>query len=402
MMNNAIKLKNNFLLCSLFLGLYLVPFTSLRFGFAGPGEVLILFSFLLSILTAGGVIFLDKRLQPVYLFWVLYLFFSMLGFFYNFFVLGDKSGRQFTAAFDFFSYSFILLTVIHVGHVFLYQKISAQSFFKALFFSWSITYIVLYAISFFSRSIFGMPLRYHNFFSPLVDNVHQAASVTCVMAFVMLFFFSQSKSLSSKSFFIVSAFLFGKMAIDSGSTKAFLAVLFGCLSAVLVFILYRSHGQGKLVFNIISFLLVLICIFFVAILFDEVVYRYAILFFTENDGAGARESLYTVGFNHGLESFLFGYGPGSHAPYANGFSDAHNTLLTIFLQSGVLGFFLFTAFVTKLIRKVSVNFALCAALVALGLYTLGGDVLRRLPLWIIVIGLFYLSDLQSSLRLKKN
>ena len=121
---------------------------------------------------------------------------------------------------------------------------------------------------------------------------------------------------------------------------------------------------------------------------DELIFL-AIEFFTENDGRSSRETIYKQGFASGLNSPLVGYGPGAHVPYRQTFWDAHNTTLTIFLQSGLIGILLFVWFNIRLLTKLSINFALFGAITAIGMYIIGGDILRRLPIWIILMGLYY-------------
>lgn len=64
----------------LFVGFFLVPFTSLRFGLVGPGELCILISFILS-LFSGLIIRIDKNLRIFYFFLISFIFISIIGFF---------------------------------------------------------------------------------------------------------------------------------------------------------------------------------------------------------------------------------------------------------------------------------------------------------------------------------
>lgn len=389
---------NHLVSVALFWGFFFTPFTSLRFGIIGPGEILIVVAGMLMMLTSRARIASDDRIGMLRDFWVLFLLVSLCGLFYNSLILGFASGRPFTPAFDFFAYAFVLFSILIVGHLGRTGQISPTSFFTKLFSLWAVTYTALYVLSFAMPSVLGMPLRYHQFFSPLVDNVHQAASITCAMGFIMFHIALQSKNLLARLLCMVSAVLFAKMALDSGSTKAFLAVLFGVVVSVVFLVVYRSSGRNRFVFNFLMFTgLAAGGVVFVMARGDVVV-DVATRFFMESDGGGAREALYSVGFAHGLKSFLVGYGPGSHAPYGGGFSDAHNTTLTVFLQSGLIGVLALVVLAARFLREVAISPALIGAATAIGMYFLGGDILRRLPTWIMMTGIVYFA---SEIRLTR-
>jgi len=373
----------------LLMGFFLTPFTSLRFGLVGPGEILILLAALIALISGGGVLKLDERIQILYRFWAGFLSVSVLGIVYNSFLFRAPSGRLDTLAFDSLSYIFILISIVATGSYSRNRADFSPNFFQPLFLCWSFVYVILYAVSFFAPSIFGMPLRYYHFFSPLVDNIHQAASVTCVMGFIALFLAAQSPEYLTRLFYIITAALFAMMALDSGSTKAMLGIVLGTVVSILFLIAYRKSGKGKYFLNRMFLIIITMSVLVLFSLYQGNIEGFAVQFFSENDGGGARESLYGAGFNHGLDSLLVGYGPGSHAPHANGFSDAHNTVLTIFLQSGIPGLLVFALFTARLLQKLSINFALLGVFAATGSYVLGGDILRRLPIWIIIMGTVY-------------
>ena len=385
----------------LLIGLLLTPFTSLRGGFLlGPGEFLILISTLIVFTTNDITFRVDRRLKIFYRFWLAFLAISFFGIYVNYFLI-EPSGIFKNMIFDLFSYIFILLTIVLIGHYSQCQKDFAETFFRKLFIYWGVIYVMLFFISFYTPSIFGMPLRYHMYFSPLVDNVHQAAMITCAMPFVLLYLGQTSSKFYLKLLYIVGALLFCYMAISSNSTKAILGVIAGILISFIHLIGYKPTGKGKYFFNIFTLListaLLVILTFFY---YDEVLFL-AVQFFTENDGSGARETLYTNGFANGLNSPIIGHGPGSHAPYAHTFSDAHNTSLTIFLQAGIIGFIFFVWFNLSMINKLSIHFALFGAMASIGMYIIGGDILRRLPIWIMLIGIYYLAIYHPLKKLDK-
>ncbi|MDN7136778.1 hypothetical protein J6J34_00920 [Pseudidiomarina sp. 1ASP75-14] len=381
-----------------------IPFTSLRFSFIGIGEVLICAGAILYLFLNRGQLSVNKLIKPIVLFWCAFLFVSMLGLFVNAFVFDFISGRSGTGLFDFASYIFVLFTVVMLSDSKLFPEGEAQKFFRNLFLMWGGIFAVLYLLSLFTPSIFGLSLRYHQFFSPLVENVHQVASITCAMAFVMFALFGWSNKAIVRAFVIFMGLLFARMAIESGSTKAMMGVVVGGVVSVALFISYRPKGRGSLYYNLISFgFFAILLMIGVSTHADEIL-SLTSNFFTENDGGNAREMLYSNSFYHGLQSFLVGYGPGSHAPYASGFSDAHNSVLTVFLQGGIVGVLLLSALFIKIFYLVRTDFLLVGALFAILMYVIGGDVLRRLPIWVILIGVVYLSQKPNTgnIGLKQN
>lgn len=375
----------------LLIGFFLTPFTALRFGFFGLGEILILTAFLISIFTGNFGFKIDSRIKIFYQFWSIFLIISLFGLYFNNFFLYKPSSTFVQMLFDLFSYIFILITVITVGHYGANQPNFSQTFFKKLFIYWGFIFVILFAISFYTPVIFGLPLRYHEYFSPLVENVHQAAMVTSAMTYIMLFLSIKSNNLYSKLLFLITSILFCIMAITSGSTKAILGIVLGTIMSILIVLTYRNTGRYKIYINVASFFISTALLLTIISLYSNEITFLAIQFFTESDGSGARGVLYKDGLIHGLNSPLVGHGPGAHVPYKNRFWDAHNSTLTIFLQSGILGVLLYVWFNIKMIFKVTINFALFGAITAIGMYILGGDVLRRLPIWIMLLGLCYFS-----------
>jgi hypothetical protein len=292
--------------------------------------------------------------------------------------------------FDLFSYLFIILTIITIGHIAKNNPDFSVTFFRKLFIYWGFIYVILFAISFITPSIFGMPLRYHVYFSPLVNNVHQASMITSAMCFVMLYLGIKSKRSLIKTLFFIATALFAAMAITSGSTKAMLGVVVGAIVCGVHLVGYRPSGKGRFLINVTTFFVTMaIILVFLFSYTDELIFL-AVQFFTEADGTdGARQKIYTTGFVSGLNSPLVGFGPGAHVPYRGTFWDAHNSTLTIFLQAGLIGVLTFVWFNIRILKKSSINFALFGAVAAIGMYIIGGDILRRLPIWIILIGIYY-------------
>lgn len=372
----------------------LTPFTALRFGVVGFGEVLIGIALLLMLILNRGKISVARELKPITNFWAAYLITILGGFFYNYFVLGYSSGALSLALFDFSSYLAVFSTVLLLADRRLYAGTTPYAFFTSIFSAWALAYSALYFLSLTMPTIFGVPLRYYQFFSPMVVNVHQAAMVTSAMPFVMLFLAWKHHSLVNKLAFSVAALLFAQMAMESGSTKAMMAIVMGGVASVLCYALNVGRGQQIGYANVARYLIIGAIVLAVGTNYSAEIALLVTGFFTEHDGSGARAVLYSVGLEHGMRSPLVGYGPGPHvAGYEASYSDAHNTMLTVFLQGGLISVFLFTVFLFRVGSSVATSSFLLGVFAAVSMYALGGDVLRRIPIWIILVGILYLSHL---------
>jgi hypothetical protein len=59
------------------------------------------------------------------------------------------------------------------------------------------------------------------------------------------------------------------------------------------------------------------------------------------------------------------------------------------LQGGLVGVLALVALAARFARELTVSPVLIGAATAIGMYFLGGDILRRLPTWIMMIGVVY-------------
>jgi hypothetical protein len=211
------------------------------------------------------------------------------------------------------------------------------------------------------------------------------------MPFVMGNLAWSDRSFVKRAFFLVAGILFARMALDSGATKAAMGVAAGTFVSASFFLWRTISGRAAKAF-FLCVLLVGVALT-LAVYFDKVL-SVSIDFFRESDGSAARQNLYGSGVKAGARSLLIGFGPGQHVSLSNEgdfFSDAHNTLLTIFLQGGALSIVLLAVSVYRLARRISPSFFLLGAFAAFSMYFLGGDVLRRLPIWVLIVGVIYFS-----------
>jgi len=177
--------------------------------------------------------------------------------------------------------------------------------------------------------------------------------------------------------------------INTGSTKIYLSFIFGALM-VLVGWIFSSRTLRPVKGIVFSFLMV-ICVLVSFLMLDQIV-SYSMSFFAENDIGGGRALLYSDSVEKASESLFFGFGPGPHAQiseYQVSFSDAHQTHLTALLQGGVIGLGLYIALIVRVFLKCTKDIFVLGSFTAIFIYSLGGDIMRRLPMWLFLVLFYY-------------
>lgn len=370
-----------------------IPFTELRFGLFGIGEIFLVIAFALLIYVTNGKIRFNNSNLLFLHFWLPFICVICVGFVLNYFILGHKSGTLEQAGFDLAAYFVVLLFFFLVGDYRIFGISGPVKFCLRVYLIWFGIFLSLYYISLSSPSIFGMKLRHYDAFSPLVSNIHQASMLFCVLPFLGMYLFAVNKSLLGRIWIAVSIPMYVIMALESNSTKALIALLSGTSVFVIWFLIYRPKGKHRHYINLLILLIILFMITTVTLKYGDLIINIVISFIKVEDSSQAREILYSYSIKHALDSFIIGYGPGGHAVYLEGFySDAHSTLLTALLQGGIIGLTLLLVFAVKYARMVSVSSALMACLAAISIYGIGGDILRRLPVWIVLFAIYVLAD----------
>lgn len=287
--------------------------------------------------------------------------------------------------FDFAAYFLILLASYTIESFYNRKGISIYLVLKYLFFSSGIILTLLYAISFFNLSIVGFPLRYNQYFSPLVNNLHQISMYIIPFPFIGFFLLEKESKLFLKLIIIILIILFFRMGIETGSFKA----LIGLYLAGIFYIYFKVIAIFKGTFKNIIIALSVICSLFLLIINYETISTLLFNVFQEEDISNGRANLYSNALKTGLNSPIVGLGTGPHILNGGNFWDAHQTLLTVFLQTGIIGLFIFSKLLTTIVLKLYRTPALLAATIPLLIYVLGGDVLRRLPVWLFFILFYY-------------
>ncbi len=373
-------------------GLVISTFTQLRFSFLGVGELIFLM--------LGGIALIQLWDMPGYKhylfskFWFFYLILSVIGGLYNRAVYLN-TGTLVGTIFDFAAYFMLLISCLSIEKRFLMYQDNAYLYIKAIFYFFICFLSFFYFLSFFTSSIAGLQIKYYQYFAPLVKNLHQVAMVLTPMPFIGLLLLKREKKLMMKAIVIVLIALSVLMIFETGASKAILGVILGLLGYSIAQV-YRYSVVYSVILTIIVFsILAVFFTFFVDIstFFTEL--------FNQHDGKGGRADLYGAAIELIKESWLLGRGTGPHIFYLGEYNDSHQTLLTVLLQVGIVGFFLLIHLLFKIFHKAFYyEPAVFAAILSIMSYAAGGDILRRLPIWGLLIILFYIA-LQSQENLLK-
>lgn len=401
-MNNSIfffkrqSLYENLLIISLFFA----PYTLLRIGRIGVSE--------LSVIMLITLVFTREKLARGFCclgnfvfskFWILYLLFSFIGFIFNFFFLGFPSGSIQGFLFDSASYLLILIccfaleSIIHSE----FRRVDIWKILKTVYFSASIALLLLFA---FGRLTNSSWIMHYGFFRPFAMNIHHISMFMAPLPFIGLKILSKFSKKTLKGitlFLLLSNILVG---ISTGSLKVLISFLFG--SIVMFFALpFRSKLSKDTKYLMIAFfLLAFSCVTFI---YGQTIVGKASSFFVEHDIQDARYYLYQSAIRKAAISPIFGLGPGPHAEIDSlDFSDAHQTFFSALLQSGVLGVFLYSFLSFVILKRCSKDIYLLGGYSSILVYSLGGDILRRLPMWLFMVMFYYLSDLKEASKARKS
>jgi hypothetical protein len=363
------------------------PFTLLRISFFGVAELIFIYLFINSLVELYKNRIKKVHWRKFYItkFWFYYLFISILGFSYSAIVLEYEIGTIKGMLFDFSAYLFILMTSFVLEREIIIKKLNTYLFLKRSFYLFMYILTFFYIISFFTPTFFGLSIKYHVYFAPLVLNIHQIAMIIIILPFIGMKIYSVETNKFLKLLLLLFIIIGTFLSLDTGTTKATLGLVAGYFVFILMWMLsgFRNFTKYLIIFFTSIFLFIY--------LISSDLYEVVIAAFKEADPHGARAYLYEYALDIGLSSFLIGHGTGPHIAYNGTFYDAHQTFLTIFLQTGVIGVILFFNLMRHIIHKNMSRITLIAALTPIFIYASGGDILRRLPIWIILIFILHYS-----------
>jgi len=366
----------------LVLSLLIMPYTLLRVGAVGAGELIIIILFLSEFIKRKFNFYLKDF--PFTRFWFFFLIISLFGFSFNVLFLDHATGTLEGMVFDFSSYSIILLASYTAESFFNRKEVQINLVLRAVFLSSSIVLRNLYILSFYFSEIFGLRLRYYNYFAPLVSNLHQIAMFIIPLPFLGLLVLNTEKNVLNRIVFVIIILLLFKMGFETGSYKAYIGLIFGAIVYFFINLISFSRGKFKkpLIFFSISMIILLLLINF------EFINNLIFITFSENDVSNGRSVIYVKALDVAFASPIIGLGTGAHIFIGDRFWDSHQTFLTVFLQTGMLGLFFFLNIFNKIFFKLFKTTELLAAFSSILVYMLFGDILRKLPIWLLLI-LFY-------------
>lgn len=373
-------------------GLVISTFTQLRFSFLGIGEVIFLM--------LGGIALIQLWDMPGYKnylfskFWIFYLILSIIGGLYNR-VAYLNTGTLAGTIFDFAAYFMLLISCLSIEKRFLLHSDNAYLYIKSIFYFFICFLSFFYFLSFFTSSIAGLQIKYYQYFAPLVKNLHQVAMVLTPMPFIGMLILKRENKLATRVIVMVLIVLTILMIIATGASKAKLGLILGLTGYSLAQVYRYSVGYTVILTMIVFSMLAVFFTFFVdfSTFFTEL--------FNQHDGKGGRADLYGAAIELIKESWLLGRGTGPHILYLGEYNDSHQTLLTVLLQVGIVGFALLIHLLFKILQKAFYyEPTVFAAILSVMSYAAGGDILRRLPIWGLLIILFYIA-VQSQENLLK-
>lgn len=361
----------------------LIPFTVLRVGYVGLGELTLLILFLYG-LNKG---YINRITRDVVFsrFWVQFLIITFFGFAYNIVILNQSTGTVESTVFDFMAYIVILITCLIIENFYHKDRIDIYEIIKMIFLISGVLFTALYLVSMFTDTIYGLPLKYYDYFAPFVTNLHQTAMFMAPMPFIGLLIIRNEKRPIIRFFSLVLILIFSYLVVQTGSFKALVGLTLGwAVYFVLEFVkLFKGRMKNAVIVSLISIII------FLGVVNSPVLYEIFFAIFNAEDLASGRSSLYSNAIDVALTSPLVGLGPGAHIYQAGQFWDSHETFITVFLQGGAIGLIFFLFLLYKIFKNFIKITSLLAASIPILIYALGGDIMRRLPIWLLLLLLYY-------------
>ena len=383
------------------IGLVMSPFTALRISFFGLSELALGLLVLLTLIQRHGTVSLPPK--GVSRYYALFLPLCILGWIWNY-ISGTNSGNLESALFNFLSYllTAVVLIFIEGEHLRDETVFRPRYILRRFFVFLSILSIFLYVVSLYRSTFLGFGLKYYRFFCPLADNIHQYTMIAGPLPFLGFYFTRSAHGFWRKLLCLILSLADAYIVTQVGATKADVGLIVGAvvLAAFLILNLHALSAKSRIIL-VVVFLAVGIFV-----LLDNItaVLYYLRSFFTENDNRGARASLYSQAFEFFKKSPIIGLGPSNHVKSVEGieFFDVHETFLTAAISGGIMAAVLVFLALFHGARMVlrNRNVILFCAMIPIFIYSLGGDILRKLALWVAFLLFAYAKDTRP--QSKKN
>lgn len=382
--------KYNAYFTIIIIAMFFAPFTSLRIFRIGLTEISALILVLLVIFNNYKLNFKNRNEFIFTRFWSYFFILSSIGLLYNYVFLKEPSGTIQGMLFDSLAYIVAFLTCFAL-EIIIYNKktTNINLVLYNIFYYCSFILVILFIISRFTGTLFGfLLLDTANNFKPMAENIHHVAMFIGPLPFIGMYFYTKEHLFWKKAILFLLILSDIVIVFNVGSSKAIMGLILGIIAIIMKNIIeyfgYQKNGK----YLSLIFLSLLGIAFVINI---NHIIPILIQVFVENDGGGARASLYSIGLKKSLDSILVGYGPGQHSYFFNGSSaDTHETFLTVLLQSGVFGLLSYIYLLYTIIKVYWKDTLILGASCSIFIYVLGGDVLRRLPIWIFLILFYYM------------
>lgn len=373
----------------------MMPFTLIRIDFVGFGEI---FFLLFSI-----YFFFKKKLNILKndfifsKFWLYYISLTLIGFIYNVIFLGHPTGTFEGAFFDFASYMIVFISLYFLENYIKMYNVDVFFILERVFYYSCLVFISLFILSIFFDSFLGLSLRFQGRFVPFAKNLHQTAMYLVPLPFLGILLLKKEETLLKNMFIIILSFSIIILIISTGSFKAISGILISFPIYILLLFFDTLKKNFKII--LISFGLLLVTLIF--IFFFDFIISISIKLFLDNDYENGRLFIYTQAIEVIKNSPVFGNGTGSHIWDGIKHLDSHQTIFTVIIQAGIFGLFFFLNLFKRIIVVYLKNPAILAAFIPTFMYIFGGDILRKLPTWIMLL-LFYYFIINSSEEKRAN
>lgn len=365
------------------IALLMMPFTLIRIGFVGFGEIFFVFFSLYFVFKKKHNILKNDFVFSK--FWLFFLPLSLIGFTYNVVFLGHLTGTFEGAFFDFASYVIVFSTLYFLENYIKLYDVDVFFILQRVFYYSCAIFIPLFILSLFFDSFLGISLRFNGRFVPFAKNLHQTAMYLVSLPFLGVLLLKKEETKLRKTIIISLIFSILFLIVATGSFKA----ISGLLISFPIFVIVSFFKLIKKNFKVIFIIFLIFIFLLISTYFFDFLISKMIQLFLDNDYEDGRLFIYTQAIEVIKNSPFLGHGTGSHIWDGTKYLDAHQTIFTVLLQAGVFGLFFFFKLVKRILVVYFKNPTILAAFIPTFMYLLGGDILRKLPTWIMLLLFYY-------------
>lgn len=376
-------------------GVTLSSFTTLRIGFIGPSELILLLAVLLIIISNRGLLLIKNNI--FIWFWIIFLlstcFSTILSFYYSGNLKGDMLSEVIAYLFT------IVLIISYYTHFLRLKKKEIDKLLYRFYIINSIIFVLIFIYSKIYKSILGVKLYYGERLSLFSENPHQLSLyIGVIILFGLLFINKPLLSLKNSIIFINSIVLIN-IGISTLSTT-FKVSLTISLIIILVFTILNLISNKKTRYSVMAiFILVsMVAILYIFIFHFEFIYN---IFANDENGLG-RIWLWSEALKYSADNVFVGYGFGTVIEVESNVidtSEAHNILLDILLKAGILPAIIFVILILYTLFKMRYHSIYLGMVLFVFTYSMAGFTLKRVILWFVII-ILYILVTKSKNRIK--